>query len=79
MEQYSAKINEVAKNLKKLSYNSDLHKLLSNIYDMNMTYEKLLVKARQTHKYDEAIEYSTELEKTIDYLEKMIIIAHLCA
>jgi hypothetical protein len=44
-----------------------------------MTYEKLLVKARQTHKYDEAIEYSTELEKTIDYLEKMIIIAHLCA
>ena len=79
MKQYSAKINEVVKNLKKLSYNSDLHRFFNNIHDINMSYEKLLVKARQTHKYDEAIEYSIELEKTIDYLEKMIIIALLCA
>ncbi len=70
-------MNVVFKQLKECRFNPELHLYYRNIEKMITTLSTLEVQARQTHKYHKVEAYVIEIEKAIDYLEKMIIISKL--
>ena len=70
-------VDELRRQLYSINYNSDLRKLLKNIDKQIAELSSAEVIARQTHK-TRALEQPLEnLHKSIDYLEKLIIIAKL--
>jgi len=67
----------VYKQLKECRFNPELLLYFRNIEKMIGNLSALEVQARQTHKYNKVDQYVIEVDKAIDYLEKMIIISKL--
>lgn len=63
--------------LNQLNYNPDLHKMLKNIQHMVDELSKIEVTARRIHKTSLTDEKVYEINKAIDHLEKLILIAKL--
>jgi hypothetical protein len=58
-------------------YNPDLQRLLNNITTMVTELSKLEVTFRRTHKHSMLTETISEINKAIDHLEKLILMAKL--
>lgn len=65
------------KELRSIGYNHDLNKMFLNIEQMVRELSKLEVLARRTHKYDLSNQKLKEINKAIDHLEKLIVMAKL--
>lgn len=65
------------KELRSIGYNHDLNKMFLNIEQMVTELSKLEVLARRTHKYDSVNLKLVEINKAIDHLEKLIVMAKL--
>lgn len=68
---------DLRKQLIRLPYNADLHKLLNNISEMNKQLSRLEVEARQTRKTYKFDSHKEEMVKAIKHLEHLIIMATL--
>lgn len=65
------------KNLRKLRYNPDLHKMLHNIEEMATNLSKKEVEKRRT-KYNSDVEILlSDINTAIEHLEKFILLAQL--
>lgn len=60
-----------------IGYNPDLNKMLNNISGMISELSKLEVTARRTHVEHYVKEKVNEINKAIDHLEKLLLIAKL--
>lgn len=60
-----------------IGYNPDLHRLYQNIGKMVTELSKLEVTFRRTQKYSMLEDKVAEINKAIDHLEKLILIAKL--
>jgi hypothetical protein len=58
-------------------YNPDLQRLLNNITNMVTELSKLEVTFRRIHKHSMLVETVSEINKAIDHLEKLILMAKL--
>ena len=68
---------ELRVQLRKLGYNPDLQKMLNNITDMVVNLSKVEVDARRS-KSDWAMnEHLVKINKAIDHLEKLLLMAML--
>ena len=63
--------------LRKLGYNPDLHKMLHNISDMVVNLSKLEVDARRSKSDWATKEHLEKINKAIDHLEKLLLMAML--
>jgi hypothetical protein len=63
--------------IQQLGYNPDLQRLLNNITNMVTELSKLEVTFRRTHKHSFLDETVSEINKAIDHLEKLILMAKL--
>ena len=63
--------------VQQLGYNPDLQRLLNNITNMVTELSKLEVTSRRTHKYSALDETVSDINKAIDHLEKLILMAKL--
>ena len=72
-------VTDLRKQLNRLPYNADLHKLLNNINEMNKELSRLEVEARQTHKSHKFNAYKEDMVKAIKHLEHLILMATLMA
>ena len=63
--------------ISQLNYNPDLHKMLNNITNMVTVLSQLEVDARRTQKLSYAETKLNEINKAIDHLEKILLIAKL--
>ena len=70
-------VTDLRKQLNRLPYNADLHKLLNNINDMNKELSRLEVEARQTRKTYKFDAYKEDMVKAIKHLEHLILMATL--
>ena len=70
-------VTDLRKQLNRLPYNADLHKLLNNINDMNKELSRLEVEMRQTHKPHKFNAYKEDMVKAIKHLEHLILMATL--
>ena len=70
-------LDDLRKQLKTINYNKDLHKLFRNTEKLVGTLGSIEVKARQSHKPSLVDETRNELANSIDYLEKLLLIARL--
>lgn len=68
---------ELTKQLHKLPYNLDLRKMIRNIDSMIIELSKLEVEARRLHKPKHTKEKVDTINKAIDHLEKLMLIAQL--
>lgn len=60
-----------------IGYNHDLRKMFTNIGSMVTELSKLEVSLRRTQKYSMLDEKVAEINKAIDHLEKLILMAKL--
>ena len=63
--------------ISQLNYNPDLHKMLNNITNMVTVLSQLEVDARRTQKLSYVETKLNEINKAIDHLEKILLIAKL--
>jgi polyhydroxyalkanoate synthesis regulator phasin len=70
-------VDQLHRQLKTINYNSDLRKFLKNIEDQVAELSSAEVVARQSHKSSLVERPLENLHKSIDYLEKLILIAKL--
>lgn len=69
--------NHLRSQLGTIGYNPDLRKMLVNIEKMVTELSKLEVTFRRTQKYTLLDDKVAEINKAIDHLEKLILIAQL--
>lgn len=60
-----------------IGYNPDLHRMYQNIGKMVTELSKLEVQARRTQKFSHLDDKVAEINKAIDHLEKLILMAKL--
>ena len=72
-------IIDLRKQLHRLPYNPDLHKLCNNIGQMNGELSRLEVEMRQTRKSYKFDAYKLEMVEAIKRLEHLILMAKLMA
>ena len=72
-------IIDLRKQLARLPYNADLHKLVNNIGEINSQLSRLEVEARQTRKTHKFDAYKEDMLKAIKHLEHLILMATLMA
>ena len=60
-----------------VGYNRDLQKMFNNISNMVTELSKLEVEARRIHKEEYTKEKVDEINKAIDHLEKLLLVAKL--
>ncbi len=72
-------IIDLRKQLHRLPYNPDLHKLCNNIGEMNAQLSRLEVEARRTRKTHKFDAYKEDMVKAIKHLEHLILMAKLMA
>ena len=70
---------DLRKQLNRLPYNADLHKLCNNINEMNKQLSRLEVEMRQTRKSYKFDAYKVEMIDAIKRLEHLILMATLMA
>ena len=70
-------LDELRRQLKTINYNKDLHKYFRNTEKLVGKLGSAEVVARQSHKPSLVDEPRNELANSIDYLEKIILIARL--
>ena len=70
-------VTDLRKQLNRLPYNADLHKLLNNINEMNKELSRLEVEMRQTRKSYKFDAYKEEMVKAIKHLDHLILMATL--
>ena len=70
---------ELTKQIESIGYNPDLSKMLRNIESMIDDLSKLEVEARRTHKLEYTKQKVDAINKAIDHLEKLLLIAKLMA
>ena len=70
-------VTDLRKQLNRLPYNADLHKLLNNINLMNKELSRLEVEMRQTRKSYKFDAHKEEMVKAIKHLEHLILMATL--
>ena len=70
-------VTDLRKQLNRLPYNADLHKLLNNINDMNKELSRLEVEMRQTRKAYKFDAHKEDMIKAIKHLEHLILMATL--
>ena len=70
-------IIDLRKQLNRLPYNADLHKLCENIGQMNSKLSQLEVEMRQTRKSYKFDAHKEEMVKAIKHLEHLILMATL--
>ena len=63
--------------LDSIGYNPDLRKMLKNIDTMVVDLSKLEVEARRTRHTSYTTEQSNKINKAIDHLEKLLLMAKL--
>ena len=68
---------DLRKQLNRLPYNADLHKLCNNINEMNKQLSRLEVEMRQTRKSHKFDAYKEDMVKAIKHLEHLILMAKL--
>lgn len=68
---------ELIEVMNKLSYNKDLQRLYDNIEAMVAELSKIEVEVKRTHLTRKFTEKLAEVNKAIDYLEKLIMMARL--
>jgi hypothetical protein len=68
---------ELRVQLRKLGYNPDLQKMLNNITDMVVNLSKVEVDARRSKSDWAANEHLIKINKAIDHLEKLLLMAML--
>lgn len=69
--------NKLRTQLDNLPYNSDLHKMLKNIEKMVDELSKVEVEARRIRNTSYLIDRVNDINKSIDHLEKLILMASL--
>ena len=69
--------DDLQKQLSSVDYNPDLHKIYHNINGMIEKLSKLEVEARRTKKDSYLIQQLTDINKSIDHLEKLLLMAKL--
>lgn len=69
--------DSLRRELRSIGYNSDLNKMYLNIENMVKELSKLEVTARRSHKSNITTDKITEINKAIDHLEKLIVMAKL--
>jgi len=69
--------DNLRKDLRSIGYNHDLAKMFLNIENMVSDLSRLEVLARRTHKSNLVVEKVNEINKAIDHLEKLIVMAKL--
>lgn len=69
--------NDLLMQLNTIPYNKDLRLMLKNITSMVTELSKLEVTFRRTQKYSMLDEKVAEINKAIDHLEKLILVARL--
>ena len=69
--------HKLEKQLSDIPYNQELHKMLSNISKMVDELSKVEVLARRTYKSNLTLEKVEAINKAIDHLEKLIVMANL--
>ena len=72
-------IIDLRKQLARLPYNTDLHKLVNNIGEMNSQLSRLEVEMRQTRKSHKFDAYKEDMVKAIKHLEHLVLMAKLMA
>ena len=70
-------VTDLRKQLNRLPYNADLHKLLNNINEMNKELSRLEVEMRQTRKSYKFDAHKEDMIKAIKHLEHLILMATL--
>ena len=70
-------VTDLRKQLNRLPYNADLHKLLNNINDMNKELSRLEVEMRQTRKSYKFDAHKEDMVKAIKHLDHLILMATL--
>ena len=70
-------VTDLRKQLNRLPYNADLHKLLNNINQMNRELSQLEVEMRQTRKSHKFDAHKEEMVKAIKHLDHLILMATL--
>jgi predicted nuclease with TOPRIM domain len=68
---------ELRSQMQKIGYNPDLQRLLNNITNLVTELSKLEVTFRRTQKYSMLDDKVSEINKSIDRLEKLILMAKL--
>jgi hypothetical protein len=71
------KLEDLILQLKKIRYNPDLFKIVKNIENMITELSKKEVDARRTKSKSHCEKILTELNQSLDYLEKLIIMAYI--
>jgi hypothetical protein len=71
------KLENLILQLKKIRYNPDLFKIVKNIENMITELSKKEVDARRTKNNSHCEKILTELNQSLDYLEKLIIMAYI--
>jgi hypothetical protein len=69
--------NKLHAQLNNLPYNSDLHKMLKNIDKMVDDLSKLEVTARRIRNTSYLSDKISDINKSINHLEKLIVVANL--
>ena len=69
--------SELTKQLNNLYWNHDLRRIIANIDKMVIELNKAEVEARRLHKPEYTKQKVDEINKAIDHLEKLILIATL--
>lgn len=69
--------DELRTQMSAIGYNPDLRKMYSNINSMVSELSKLEVTFRRTQKYSMLDDKVAEINKAIDHLEKLILMAKL--
>ena len=70
-------VTDLRRQLNRLPYNADLHKLLNNINEMNKELSRLEVEMRQTRKSYKFDAHKEDMVKAIKHLEHLILMATL--
>jgi len=68
---------ELSSQLESVGYNPDLRKMLKNIDNMVVELSKLEVSARRTRHMSYTNEQREKINKAIDHLEKLLLMAKL--
>ena len=71
------KLEDLILQIKKIRYNPDLFKMVKNIENMITELSKKEVDARRTKSKSHCEKILTELNQSLDYLEKLIIVAYI--
>ncbi len=71
------KLEHLIFQLKKIRYNPDLFKIVKNIENMITELSKKEVDARRTKNKSHCEKILTEINQSLDYLEKLIIMAYI--